>query len=156
MIRIDLLKNHPESIPRCAEIWYGCLGKIWSPDTQLEEIELWFQEWLNDTVPLAHIALFNDRPIGCCSLQLNDGIRPDLQPWLGDLVVDPPYRNQGVGRRLIDATKKKAQDFGFKKLYLFTFDSTIPDYYSRLGWIKIGMDEFNGHSVTVMEIALNQ
>ena len=38
-----------------------------------------------------------------CSLRGNDGIRPDLTPWLGSLVVHPDYQKQGVGRRLIDA-----------------------------------------------------
>lgn len=35
-----------------------------------------------------------------------------------------------------------------------TFAPTIPDYYKRLGWSKIGMDEYKGHPVTVMEISL--
>lgn len=43
---------------------------------------------------------------------------------------------------------------GFKNLYLFAFDPTIPEYYSRLGWRTIGMDEFKGHPVTVMGIML--
>ena len=37
------------------------------------------------------------------------------------------------------------------KLYLFTFDPTIPAHYERLGWKTIGMDEFKPHPVTVME-----
>jgi N-acetylglutamate synthase-like GNAT family acetyltransferase len=60
-------------------------------------------------------------------------------------VVEPAYQKQGIGNFLIDAIKSKARDLGFSKLYLFAFDSTIPDYYTRLGWIVIGMDEFKGH-----------
>jgi hypothetical protein len=30
---------------------------------------------------------------------------------------------------------------------------TIPEYYGRVGWRKIGMDEFKSHPVTVMEVA---
>jgi hypothetical protein len=41
-----------------------------------------------------------------------------------------------------------------EKLYLFAFDPTLPAYYERLGWRKIGMDEFKSHHVTVMEIGL--
>ena len=39
MITIDLLKKHPASIPRCAEIWHEVLGKIWMPEIGIEEIE---------------------------------------------------------------------------------------------------------------------
>jgi len=87
-------------------------------------------------------------------LRENDGIRPDLTPWLGSLVVDPKYQRQGIGNMLIDTTLLKAKERGFKKLYLFAFDPTIPEYYKRLGWSQICMDEFKSHPVTVMEVGL--
>jgi len=154
MITIDLLKNHPASIPRCAEIWHEVLGKIWMPEIGIQEIEFWYHEWLHHDMPLAYIALYDDIPVGACSLQLNDGVRPDLAPWLGDLVVKPSYQKQGIGKMLIDAAKNKAAELGFRKLYLFAFDPTIPDYYTQLGWEKIGMDEFKSNPVTVMEVVL--
>ncbi len=55
---------------------------------------------------------------------------------------------------LIDVTVLKAKELGFEKLYLFAFDPTIPEYYERLGWKQIGMDEFKSHPVTVMEVEL--
>jgi GNAT superfamily N-acetyltransferase len=154
MIKIDLLKNHPHTIPKLAPIWQEALGKMWLPDVQIQEIESWFYEWLNNDIPLAYIALYNDTPVGCCSLQLNDGIRPDLKPWLGDLVVTPKYQKQGIGKMLIDTTKQKAFSLGFKKLYLFTFDLTLVNYYVHLGWNINGKDEFKTKSVTIMEILL--
>ena len=51
----------------------------------------------------------------------------------------------------ITAIKDQAIQLGFEKLYLFTFDPTLPNYYERLGWEKVGMDEFKNHPVTVME-----
>jgi predicted N-acetyltransferase YhbS len=88
------------------------------------------------------------------SLRENDGIRPDLTPWLGSLVVDLEHQKQGIGKTLVDIAVMKAKELSFKKMHLFTFDPTIPEYYKRLGWEKIGMDEFKGHLVTVMEIGL--
>lgn len=156
MIKIDFLKNHPQSIPRLAEIWSDVLGKIWLPDIPLERVIQRFDDHLNDnTLPLSFVALDADKPVGMCSLRINDGIRSDITPWLGSLVVDPAYQKQGIGKKLIDATKNKARDLGFTKLYLFAFDPTILNYYSNLGWTVIGMDEFKGHSVTVMESDLN-
>ena len=81
-------------------------------------------------------------------------IGPDLTPWPSSFVVDPKYQDQGIGKMLLDITVLKAKERCFKKLYLFAFDQTIPEYYERLGWKKIGMDEFKSHPVTVMEVEL--
>ena len=55
---------------------------------------------------------------------------------------------------LVDVAIRQAKELGFEKLYLFAFDPAIPEYYQRLGWRKIGMDEFKSHPVTVMEVEL--
>ena len=155
MLKIDLLKNHPHAIPVLASIWHEVLGKIWMPEIGIEEIESLYYEELNQGMPLTYIALYAEIPVGSCTLQLNEDVRPDLGPWIGDLVVDPTYQKQGIGKMLMDMTKQKARMLGFETLYLFALDPTIPNYYERLGWKKIGMDEFKGHPVTVMETALN-
>lgn len=152
-IKIDLLKHHPEAIPTLSNIWSKMLGK-WSPNVKSEEVEIWLHEWLNDSIPLSYISLDGSTPVGMCSLQLNDGIRPDLMPWLGDLCIDQAYQKRGIGKLLVNATQKKAKELGFDKLYLFAPDPTIPSYYERLGWRKIGLDRYNGHPVTVMEVQL--
>jgi len=155
MIKIDLLKNYPEAIPQLAQIWHEVLGKVWVPDVPVSRVIERFYEHLNDnSLPLTFVAIENNTPVGMCSLRSNDGIRPDLEPWLGSLVVDPIHQKKGIGKKLIDVTKAKAKEMGYPKLYLFAFDPTVPDYYARLGWAHIGMDKFKGHSVTVMEIEL--
>ena len=154
MIRVDLLKNHPQSIPTLANSWQEVLGKIWMPEIGVEEIESLYYEELKSDMPMTYIALDSEIPVGSCTLELNGGIRPDLGPWIGDLVVEPKYQKQGIGKMLVDVTIEKAKELSFEKLYLFAFDPTILEYYQRLGWKKIGMDEFKSHPVTVMERAL--
>ena len=155
MIKIDLLKNYPQAILALAHIWHEVLGKIWMPDVPVEHVIARFADHLNDQyLPITFVALDGDIPVGMCSLRKNDGIHPDLTPWLGSLVIGPKYQKQGIGKMLIDVTLLKAKERGFEKLYLFAFDSTIPAYYERLGWKKIGMDEFKSHHVTVMEVEL--
>lgn len=155
MIKIDFLKEHPHTIDRLAQIWYQVLGRIWVPDISIERVKQRFLEHLNDnTMPLTFVALLENKPVGMCSLRENDGIRPDVMPWLGSLVVDPEYQKHGIGEQLIDATKQKAKQLGFKQLFLFAFDPTIPNYYQKLGWKKIGIEQFKEHPVTVMEINL--
>lgn len=155
MLKIDLLKNHPESIARLTEIWHEVLGKIWMPYFSIEYVFQRFHEHLNDnSLPLTFVGFDSPKPIGMCSLRTNECIRPELTPWLGSLVVDPNYQHQGIGQMLIDTIKAKAKKMGYMKLYLCAFDPTIPNYYHRLGWVIIGMDEFRGQPLTVMEITL--
>ena len=154
-IKIAYLGDYPEVIPVIGGIWREALGKIWMPGIGIEEIEsLYYTELNSDALPLTYIALYNETPVGSCTLQLNDGIRPDLKPWLSDLVVDPQYQKQGIGKMLVAAAIKKAKQLHFKKLYLFTFDPSVSPYYETLGWKKMGTDEFNSHPVIVMERVL--
>ncbi|HCJ1109629.1 TPA: GNAT family N-acetyltransferase [Legionella pneumophila] len=154
MIKIDSLKNHPHAIPALANIWHEGLGKIWMPKIGIEEIESLYYEELNRGMLITYLALYGEIPVGSCTLQLKDDVRPDLGPWIGDLVVDAKYQKQGIGKMLLDAAAQKALALGFDKFYLFTFDPTITDYYVRQGFRIIGMDEFKKHPVTVMELVL--
>jgi len=155
MIKIELLSKHQNTIHDLAKIWYEVLGKIWLPDVPVERVQQKLQEHLNeDKLPLTFVAFHDQKPVGMCSLRENDGIRPDIMPWLGSLVVDPEYQKQGIAKMLIAAIKDQAIQLGFEKLYLFAFDPTLRNYYGRLGWEKIGMDEFKNYPVTVMELDL--
>lgn len=155
MIKIDLLKNHPNAIPALAHIWCEVLGKTWVPDVTVAQVMAKFAEHVNEQVlPITWVALDDGVPMGMCSLRQNDGIRPELTPWLGSLVVAPEYQKQGIGQLLVDAVVLKAKTMRFETLHLFTFDPTLPDYYKRLGWRTIGTDTFKSHFVTVMEIDL--
>ncbi|STX43933.1 acetyltransferase [Legionella donaldsonii] len=156
MIKIDLLKNNPQAIPALSNIWYEVLGKIWMPEIGIEEIESLSYKELNQDMPLTYIALYGEFriPVGSCTLELNGGIRPGLGPWIGDLVVDQKYQRQGIGKMLLDVAIEKAKELGFEKIYLFTFDPAITEYYRRFGWKKIGMDEFKSQPVIVMEVRL--
>ena len=154
-IQINLLKDHPDSIPALTKIWFEVLGKIWLPEIPIQHVEQKFITHLNDnTLPITFVAHDGNKPVGMCSLRENDGIRPDLTPWLASLVVHPSYQKHGIAKLLIDVIKQKADELGFEKLYLFAFDQTIPFYYEKLGWYRISEDEFKGHPVTVMEIKL--
>lgn len=154
-IKIDLLKNYSNAIPELAAIWHQVLGSIWVPDIPVERVIARFQEHLNENkLPLTFVAFCDGKPVGMCSLRDNDGIRPDLAPWLGSLVVHPDYQQEGIALKLINAIKQKAKQLGFSQLYLFAFDPTLPNYYARFGWNKMGMDKFKDHDLTVMEIAI--
>ena len=109
MIKIELLKNHSQSIPRLANIWREVLGKIWMPEIEIEEIESLYHEELKHDMPLTYVALYDETPVGSCTLELNGGIRPDIGPWIGDLVVDRNYQKQGIGKLLLNKAIEKAK-----------------------------------------------
>lgn len=155
MIKIDLLKNHPHTIPALAHIWHEVLGKIWFPELAVQEIEsLTYDELNHQDETTSFVALCDEILVGFCTFKLKEEFRPDLGPWLADVVVAPKHQKQGIGKMLVDVAVMKAKELGFKKLYLFSFDPTIQEYYERLGWKKIGMAEFKSRPVTVMEISL--
>lgn len=157
MIKIDYLKNHSKFIPELAKIWHEVLGSIWFPDIEISAVIEKLQGHMNfDSFPITFVAMQDDQnqSIGMCSLRENDGIRPDLKPWLGGLVVDKNYQNQGIGKTLIDVVKNKAKEMNFKTLYLFAIDQNVVPIYEHLGWIKIGIEKFKNYDVTVMKIDL--
>jgi hypothetical protein len=49
MIKIDLLKHHPDAIPALADIRHEVLGKIWVPDVPVERVITRLTEHLNGT-----------------------------------------------------------------------------------------------------------
>ncbi len=80
--------------------------------------------------------------------------RADLGPCLADVVVAPKHQKQGIGKMLVDVAARQAKERCVKKLCLFAFDPTIPEYYKRLGWGQICMDEFQSHPIVAMEVEL--
>lgn len=138
-VTIKFLKDRQDCIPVLADIWCDVLGKIWLPDVPKNRIVENLKLHLNiDSLPLTLVAFEGDIPVGMCSLRANDGIRPDLMPWLGSLVVSAEHQHKGIGSKLIQSTVDKARQMGFEKLYLFAFDKTIPEYYQQLGWVGLG------------------
>lgn len=154
-IQVQLLADCPHHIPELAQLWFNELGKQWIPNASVDRAKKTYTEHLNSQqLPLTFVAVADDEPIAMASLRDNDGIREDLTPWLGSLIVHPDFRRQGIGEMLIDMTKQQAKMMGHSKLYLFALDATIPDWYSRLGWKTIGSDKLYHHPVTVMEITI--
>lgn len=154
-ITFELLADCSHHIPQISELWFKELGQEWVPNASAAKAEKYYSTHLNrDDLPLTWVALSGDQPIAIASLRTEDGIRKDLAPWLGSLVVHPDYRGQGLGEKLIDLIKQQAREMGYEKLYLFTLHPTIPNWYAKLGWKSIAVDKFFNHPVTVMESKL--
>jgi predicted N-acetyltransferase YhbS len=152
-IKFKLLVDCPECIPELSQLWFNELGQHWIPNANIECACKTYQEHLNsEDLPLTLVAIHEEKPIAMSSLRKNDGIREDLTPWLGSLIVNPKLRSQGLGERLIKITKHSAKIMGYDTLYLLALDPSIPNWYARLGWKRIGVDKLYHHPVTVMSI----
>lgn len=155
MFEIKLLAQCPQYIPQLAKLFYEEIGQHWVCNASIKRAEQRLIDHKNtEQLPLTFVALHDEQPIGMASLRKNDGIRPDLTPWLGSLVVNPSFRGKQIGQMLIDAVKKQSKLFNYPDLYLFAFDQTIPHWYAKLGWKTAGQDQFLNHPITVMKIAL--
>ncbi len=152
-MQIKLLTDCPEHIPHLAQLWYDGISKHWVPGASVERNRNKLVDHLNtEQLPMAFVALHEEKPIGMVCLRKTDGIQPSLTPWLGSLVVDPNYRGRKIGEALIDVVKVKAKSFGHEKLYLLAFDPTISEWYGRLGWVVIGSDSLFENDVTIMSL----
>lgn len=152
-IEYKLLADCPYCIPQLARLWFDELGQRWIPRASVEHAKQLLEKHLNnDELPFTFVAIDKHQAIGMASLRINDGIREDLVPWLGGVVVEPRYRHQRIGSQLIELVKNQAKEMGFKKLYLLAFELAIVKWYEHLSWKIIGADQFYHHLVTVMEI----
>jgi predicted N-acetyltransferase YhbS len=156
-LEIKLLSQCPEHLNALALLGFNEITRHWNPDPNIEKTKQYYLQHLNsDHMPLTFVAISDGKPVGMASLREDDGLNlgAETSPWLGSLVVDPQFRQRKIAQQLMDAVKTKAKELGYKKLYLFCFDKTIPDYYTRLGWKTVGQNEYWGHPVAVMRIEL--
>ena len=67
--------------------------------------------------------------------------------YIDGLGVDPRFQRRGIGKRLIDLTKKKAGEKGYPALSLITFADNIEaiKLYERCGFRTVKPVELNPH-----------
>ena len=78
--------------------------------------------------------------------------RPDLDPWLGGLLVLSKWRNHGVGTMLMQRATEEARRLNVPQLYLWTH--TAEGLYQKLGWQVVERTNYFGKEAVVMEIDL--
>jgi GNAT superfamily N-acetyltransferase len=87
------------------------------------------------------------------SLKFHDmDTRPDLDPWLGGLLVLPQWRNRGVGTMLMHRATEEARRLNVPRLYLWTHSAE--GLYQKLGWQVVEWTNYFGKEAVVMQIDL--
>lgn len=90
-----------------------------------------------------------DQPVGTAGLMHGDlESRPDLTPWLGGVYVEPAFRGLGHATTLVRCVEACARAASVPLLWLYT--SGAEGLYRQLGWQSVGIEQENGHAVTLM------
>jgi GNAT superfamily N-acetyltransferase len=96
-------------------------------------------------------APFPSELVGMVSLKFHDmDTRPDLDPWLGGLLVLPEWRNRGVGTMLMHRATEEARRLNISRLYLWTHSAE--GLYHKLGWQVVERTNYFGKEAVVMQI----
>ena len=107
-----------------------------------------------DRLPLTLVALNRGELVGMVSLKFHDmDTRPDLDPWLGGLLVLPEWRNRGVGTTLMHRATEEAHRLNVPRLYLWTHSAE--KLYHKLGWQVVERTNYFGMEAVVMQIDLS-
>ncbi|MBS0236389.1 MAG: GNAT family N-acetyltransferase [Proteobacteria bacterium] len=157
-IKVEMVCEMPHLIPTLADIWHGALGEHYGPEYPRERLyELLLEHQNPRSIPTSMVALLGKEPVGMCVIRASDEFKPYIVPSLGAMSVRAEYRNHGIGAKLIRAAIKKTVEFGFSRLYLFTVDMTIVEWYERFGFQLTGYREWeNGHVSASMEMVIPQ
>ena len=134
-IAIDYLANCPELVDEMARLSWKEWQEIYQQREQTLEHSLKnYRDRMNtDRLPLTLVALHRGELVGMVSLKFHDmDTRPDLDPWLGGLLVLPEWRNRGVGTMLMHRATKEARRLNVPRLYLWTH--LAEKLYHKLGW----------------------
>lgn len=95
-----------------------------------------------------------DAPAGTAALSRSDlKARPDLTPWLADVVVDPAFRARGHATALVRRVEACALAASVPVLWLHT--ATAAPLYERLGWARVRQEHDGRHAVVLMRRALS-
>jgi predicted N-acetyltransferase YhbS len=151
-VHIEPIADHPELIPALAR-WHLAEWGHKSPARTQATAERRLRGHLRtDGIPLTLVALEDGRPLGSAALVCQDmRTRPELTPWLADVVVDPGLRRRGIGSLLVRSTLAKARELGVARLYLYTPDQER--LYARFGFEVLERTEYRGESVVIMRAA---
>ena len=145
--------NHISKLPQAIPIIARWLENEWgdlSPDVNFKNICSNLQKQkIFHNIPETFIAVENNKFLGTASLVENDmATRPELTPWLAGVLVDPIFRNKGVGTELVRTVMSEAEIIGINKFYLWTANKM--SYYSKLGWQFFEQTNYLKKNVTIM------
>lgn len=134
----------------------------WGPSTGYDSAAE-YERFLRETVqsrdlPTVLVARRGEKFLGSVNLLIHEmTTRPRLSPWLAQLFVISEERGCGVGAALVRASLARFAELGFSRVHLYTAAATtLPAYYTALGWKRIEETEYLGKLRAVMAFDLSR
>ncbi|MCF2642150.1 GNAT family N-acetyltransferase [Roseburia hominis] len=99
-------------------------------------------------LPITFVMVENDELLGTVGIWRGDLLsRQDLYPWLSALIVNPKYRNRGIGKELQNYVLEYCRKKGYKEVFLYT---DLKNYYEKNEWVQFDLGyEYSGSQVTI-------
>ena len=109
-------------------------------------------------LPAVLVARRGEKYLGSVNLLVHEmTTRPTLSPWLAQLFVIAEERDRGIGATLVRACLTRFAELGFSRVHLYTAaPTTLPAYYTALGWKTIEETEYLGKMRAVMAFDLSR
>lgn len=109
-----------EHLPTIARWMFAEWGADSEGGNEPETLE-WLVEISASGFETGFVAVDGINPAGVALLRVNDmDERQDLQPWLSSVIVDDPYRRQGIATELLRRIDELVRERGIPRYYLFT------------------------------------
>ena len=156
-IAIDYLANCPELIDELARLSFIEWQDVYKQRKQTlkHSVKNYRERMSTDRLPLTLVALQGGELVGMVSLKFHDmDTRPDLDPWLGGLLVLSEWRNRGIGTMLTHRATEEAQRLNVPQLYLWTHSAE--GLYQKLGWQVVERTNYFDKPAVVMQIDLRR
>lgn len=151
---IEPLGLHLHHIPEMSAAFH----REWShlvPGKSVEWVEESFRRRTYlDRLPMAFVAVnIVGEWLGTVSIKSEDLELPGtLSPWLSSLFVREPFRNQGIGKALIEKVIEACQNLGFPAVYLYT--DSKERYYLNLGWTLVNRQPLHTSEITILKFEM--
>ena len=130
---ICYLHDCPEYIQAAIELVHGEFGNEKNYEAFAELLR---RSMTPRELPLCVVAIDRGELVGAAGILRADLIsRQDLYPWLGNLVVRPDRRGEGIGLAMLRWSAKACRELGYGTMYLYT---QLDGYYEKLGWQMFG------------------
>jgi GNAT superfamily N-acetyltransferase len=149
-MKIEFFKDNLGYIDQISDLMFKEWGYLRKGTTIERYYDYLTDKDNTDKIPLTVVAKSEKNELlGFASLVICDmETNKDFSPWISGVFVLPEYRGQGYGGLLVERLEQLASNFGFEKLYLYTFDKER--FYLKLSWIKIKEEYYLNSNVAVM------
>lgn len=83
-----------------------------------------------------HISIYDNDRLIAFGRMISDGV---YQALICDVMVDPTYQKQGLGKKIIEELLNKCKESGIQSVQLFSAKGK-QDFYKKLGFEERGQD----------------